>query len=443
MTGAYTVPVDLDLQMIFPHAHSLCTDLRVVAERPDGSRESLIAIEHFDENWHESYYYRNPVRLVRGTRLQTTFAYDNTDGNFRNRNHPPRRTVYGSNVTDEMADVYLQVTAVHPDQRAALLEQFKKYDVQSQIVGLRDGLAAYPNDPWLQEGLAACYMGLGKPRDAITILEQRLKTGPSAPFPLASLGMAFVANGDIMQADASERQALAMDKKYPLAWFGLGKALTAEKKAQEAAEAFTHAMELAPALLEARLGLADLLIRTGQLDDAARVCSAAISDSPDIAGVYTKLAEITAKQRGTTKAWVYCKQARRLAYASAESDLAVYCYQNGDVKKATELLNEAHAESPDYPMTSLLLGQFARLGKQWEESRECLAEAAAAPIPENWPDSHRQRFLVLLQSERFQLAQQLKDAELAMDALSQWLKCDPENRELRKKYDEFRASKAP
>ena len=78
-----------------------------------------------------------------------------------------------------MADVYLQVIPVHPDQRAALLEQFKKYDVQSQIVGLRDGLIAYPNDPWLQEGLAACYMGLGKPRDAITILEQRLKTGPS------------------------------------------------------------------------------------------------------------------------------------------------------------------------------------------------------------------------------------------------------------------------
>ena len=239
-----------------------------------------------------------------------------------------------------------------------------------------------------------------------------------------------------------------MDKKYPLAWFWLGQSLDrGEEMPQEAAEVIhlPTLMELAPGLLEARLGLADLLIRTGQLDDAARVCSAAISDSPDIAGVYTKLAEITAKQRRYDESLEYCKQARRLAPYTHPPKviLAVYCYQNGDVKKATELLNEAHAESPDYPMTSLLLGQFARLGKQWEESRKCLAEAAAAPIPENWPDSHRQRFLVLLHSERFQLAQQLNDADLAMDALSQWLKCDPENRELRKKYDEFRASKAP
>jgi hypothetical protein len=90
----------------------LCREVRVEAELPDGSKKPLILIEDFDENWHDNYRYVKPVRLPRGTKLVSTFVYDNTEANIRNRNHPPRRVVYGSNVADEMADVYFQVTAV-------------------------------------------------------------------------------------------------------------------------------------------------------------------------------------------------------------------------------------------------------------------------------------------------------------------------------------------
>jgi hypothetical protein len=120
--------------------------------------------------------------------------------------------------------------------------------------------------------------------------------------------------------------------------------------------------------------------------------------------------------------------------------LAVYCYQNGDEKKAVELLNAARVETPTYPMTALLLGQLARRADRLDEARRDLAEAAADSIPENWPDSHRQRFLVLLHSERFQLAQQLHDTDLARDALQQWLKCEPENREARRLFEELGAA---
>ncbi len=91
-------------------------------------------------------------------------------------------------------------------------------------------------------------------------------------------------------------------------------------------------------------------------------------------------------------------------------------------------------------MPPLILGQLARRQKQLEVAREYFAAAASRPIPDNWPESHHQRFLVLLHSERFQLAQQLQDAALARDSLSQWIKCDPENRQLRKLYDELPAT---
>lgn len=429
VTDEYTVPIDVDCHMIFPHAHALCRELHVVAEHPDGSRKTLASIEHFDENWHDAYRYRRPVRLVHGTRLTTTFAYDNTEGNVRNRHRPPRRVVYGSNADDEMADAYMQVTAVHADQRAALMENYKRYDLQSHVVGFSKSLEQYPDDPWNQEGIAACYIGVGKFSEAIAMLQQRLKTGPAAVFPVVSLGMALFASGDFAGAEAQHRQAISMDDQYPLAWLGLGKALGAQKKTEPAESAYRRALELAPDLLDARLNLADLLIQRGELEEASLTCSAAIGEAPEMAGIYLKLGEISAKRGRYDESLDYLNTARRIAPYTHPPKvlLAGYCMQNGDPTKAKTLLREAQAESPDHPVASLNLGQLARHNGEGEAAREYFATAASRPIPEHWPESHKQRFLVLLHSERFQLAQQLQDADLARDSLSQWLKYDPEN----------------
>ena len=444
ISGQYVLPIDVDVHSIFPHAHSLCRAVHAVAELPDGSREPLISIERFDENWHQSYEYRRPVRLPRGTRLSTTFAYDNTDANVRNRNHPARRVVYGSNVNDEMADVYLQVTAVHPDQRAVLMEHYKKYELQSQIVGLTKSLDIYPDDPWILEGIAACDVGLGKPNDAVAMLQRRLKTSPVAVFPVASLGMALCAGGDYSRAEMELRRATSLDDKYALAWLGLGRALAAQKQTESAEQAFREAAKLTPSLLDARLALVDVLIGRGRLEEAATACSAIVSDSPDMANVCLKLAEIRAKQRRYDESLNDCAKAQKLAPYTHPPKvlLAVFCFQNGDDEKGRVLLREAHAESPDHPMPALIMGQVARREGRGEEARKYLAFAASQPIPENWPESHKQRFFVLLLSERLQLAEQLQDIELARDALTEWMKCDPENSRLRAMLNELRAEQA-
>jgi tetratricopeptide (TPR) repeat protein len=437
----YVLPIDLDIHTIFPHAHSLCQELHLVAQLPDGSSKPLISIEHFDENWHDSYRYVNPLRLPRGTRLVSTFAYDNTEGNIRNRNRPPRRVVYGSNVTDEMADIYLQVTAARADQRAALMEDYKRYDLHSQVAGFRKSLELYPDNPWSQEALATCYVGLEKPAEAIAILQQRIKSGPSAVYPVASLGMALLASGDPVRAEAQQRQAISMDGQYPLAWFGLGKALAAQKKSEPAEQAYQRAVELAPGLLDARLNLADLLIKRDQLDRATSVCSAVLDDSPDMAGIYLKLGEISAKQRDFDQSLNNFESARRLAPYTHPPKvlLAVWCIANGEQERGVKLLHEARDEFPDYPVPPLMLGQLAARAEQWKTAREDFDVAASLPIPDNWPASHKQRFGVLLHSERYRLAQRLEDIELARDAMGQWLKFDPQNVQLRKAYESLPA----
>jgi tetratricopeptide (TPR) repeat protein len=432
---------DVDVHSIFPHAHSLCCEVHVRAELPDGTERPLIWIQHFDEKWHDNYRYATPVRLPRGTKLITEFAYDNSDGNIRNRHHPPERTVYGSNAADEMEDVYLQVTAVHPDERAALVEDFEQQEHASKLVGFAKTKEKYPDDPWCREGLAASYLASSKPQLAIHELEERMKMGPPEVHTMAILGMAYFADIDYAKAETIESQAIGIDGKYPLAWLGLGKALGAQKKFGEAEKAYARAVELAPGLVDAHLNRADILMQSGQLDEAGAECEAALKASPEAATALLKLADVRTRQKREDESLKLLEEAQRVApYTHPPKVLqAVYLFQNGEKDRASKLLAEAHDDQPDHPVPLLFLGQLARKDGQTDAARRYLDMAASLPLPTNWPQSHRKRFLILLQTERFQLAQQLQDEKLARDAVAAWLKVDPENQRLQRLNEQFRS----
>ncbi len=377
------------------------------------------------------------MRLPRGTKLRSGFRYENTDENIRNRHHPPTRVVYGSNVADEMADVYLQVTTAHPDERAAFMEDLDQYNMRSQIVGFNKTLQKYPQDPWSREDLAACEVALGKPAEAIRLLEDRLKlSAADTNHALVSLGLARVAVGDFDRAEKVERQVLAKDPAYSDAWLGLGKALTAESRIQDAEQAFRKASELAPALTDAHLELADNFVKQGKLAEAAAACSEAIKSSPDMADAYVKLAGILARQKKYDECLRYLVTAQQLAPYTHPPKvlLAVFYYQNGDAEQSKKLLREARIESPQHPVPELFLGQFALREKDFANAREYLESAASRPIPANWPESHKKRFMVLLETERFKLAQQVQDIDLARRAVTEWIKYDPENRQVQEFY---------
>lgn len=445
VVGEFALPVDVDVHSIFPHAHSLCKEVRVTAKLPDGSERPLVWIEHFDENWHDQYRYVEPVRLPRGTTLVTEYSYDNTDGNLRNRHHPPERTVYGSNAADEMQDVYLQVTPVHADQRAALLEDFEAAENRSKLVGYQKTLEAYPQDPWSHEGLAASYLALGEPNKAVQQLEERIKLGAPEVHTYAILGMARLAAGDVTGAEMSERQALAMDEKYPLAWLGLGKSLVAQRKFDEADEAFRQATELVPGLADAHLSRADILLRQNQLTDAVEACEAAIAASPDSPAALLKLAEIRSRGNRLDESLQLLEQARRLAPYTHPPKvlLAVYLFQSGQADRARQLLAEARADEPNHPVPLLFLGQLARQSRDFATARQHFAAAVARPLPDNWPQSHRQRFLVLLHSERLKLAEQLQDEALARDAINEWLLVEPSNTGLKQLREQLEGPMQP
>jgi tetratricopeptide (TPR) repeat protein len=383
----YELPIDADVNYVFPHAHKLCRTIRLEAQLPDGSTRTLIAIPRFDENWHDKYVFAKPVRLPEGTRLVTTFTYDNSAGNTRNPHRPPRRVVYGSNADDEMEDMYLQVTPVDASERAVLREHEEQAELASKIVGYRKALEMYPEDEWDLEGLASCYVAAKTPAKAVELLNAHPKLLESSAQAMIILGMAELAAGKTNDAEASLREALKRDDEAPLSWLGLGQALTAEKRADEAMEATRRAVELAPGLIAARLDLVDLLIADDKLDGAIAVCQEACGADPENHLPLVKLANLLARQGRYKASLATFAKARELApfLYSPQASLAIACYQLGDEAEASKLLAEAAMRDADDPVPRFFLGQIARRDEAWAAAKENLAGALALPAPRSWP----------------------------------------------------------
>ena len=100
------VPTDIDLIEISPHMHYLGKTVEVVATLPDGSEEPLITIDDWDFRWQGAYFYRQPVHLPKGTRIDAYFRFDNSAKNPFNQASPPIRVREGWRTVDEMCLFY-------------------------------------------------------------------------------------------------------------------------------------------------------------------------------------------------------------------------------------------------------------------------------------------------------------------------------------------------
>ena len=109
LSTAFTTPVDIQVFAIFPHMHWLGKEIKVVATLPGDQRVPLIWIKDWDFNWQGEYFYQKPIHLPKGTRIEMDVSFDNSSGNGRNPNHPPRRVIFGDQSTDEMAVCVMEV----------------------------------------------------------------------------------------------------------------------------------------------------------------------------------------------------------------------------------------------------------------------------------------------------------------------------------------------
>lgn len=95
---------------VAPHMHLLGKTMKVQATRPDGSSACLVDIDDWDFNWQGSYMFKEPISIPSGTRLSLLATYDNSSGNPRNPNNPPKPVSWGEETTDEMCLAFVGVT---------------------------------------------------------------------------------------------------------------------------------------------------------------------------------------------------------------------------------------------------------------------------------------------------------------------------------------------
>jgi mono/diheme cytochrome c family protein len=127
-----TLPQDVELAGLTPHAYLLCRDMKINADPPDGRRIPLIWIKDWDFNWQGQYTYKTPIHLPKGTRVSFEYTYDNSTANPRNPSDPPVRVTWGEQTHDEMALAFLRVLLPTPAdeatfQQAMRIEYLKKF----------------------------------------------------------------------------------------------------------------------------------------------------------------------------------------------------------------------------------------------------------------------------------------------------------------------------
>lgn len=119
--ASFELPIDMQLVNVTPHAHLLGKRIKAVATLPDGKTIPLIQIKNWDFNWQEQYTFQNPIKLPHGTRIDAEFVYDNSQGNPRNPNRPPKRVHWGEQTTDEMAILFFGAVAERQEEVPAYI----------------------------------------------------------------------------------------------------------------------------------------------------------------------------------------------------------------------------------------------------------------------------------------------------------------------------------
>jgi hypothetical protein len=136
---SFTLPVDVEVIGSGAHAHFLAKDMRMTALLPSGAKKDLLRIQNWDFNWQERYYFKDALRLPRGTRIDVEIAYDNSTENPNNPNSPPKRVTFGQQSTDEMGSMSIEIVPVRESDLPEYARAVQEH-VQSSLV---DGLVNF------------------------------------------------------------------------------------------------------------------------------------------------------------------------------------------------------------------------------------------------------------------------------------------------------------
>lgn len=261
VTDDFTLPLDVDLLAIYPHAHYLGKDMLALATLPDKSTKTLIHIKRWDLNWQAVYRYAAPVFLPRGTTISMRYSYDNSADNQANPHHPPQRVMGGNRSSDEMAHLWLQVlprgAEAQGDPRMVLQEALARHNVEKN-----------PADFEAHYNLASMLQARNQLDEATAQYEAALRIRPDDAVANNAFGGLLAATGHGDEAAARFAAALKSRPDYFDAHYDLGIVLATQGDYRGAIEHFSAAVRLNPEDAAAEANLGSALALAEQLPEA-------------------------------------------------------------------------------------------------------------------------------------------------------------------------------
>ncbi len=95
------IPFDINLLSIAPHMHYRGKSIRYDLVYPDLHTETLLFVPNWNFEWQLNYQLAKPIKIPKGSSIQTTAIYDNSSNNIDNPDHT-KTILWGPDSTDEM-----------------------------------------------------------------------------------------------------------------------------------------------------------------------------------------------------------------------------------------------------------------------------------------------------------------------------------------------------
>jgi len=362
ITDSFVLPVDVEVQAVQPHAHYRAREIRGVATLPDGTTKWLIYIKDWDFRWQHVYRYVTPFALPKGTTLALQYTFDNSAGNPRNPQQPPRRVSWGQWSKDEMGDLWIQVLTRDDRDLQILNAAYRPKAIAEDIVGYESMIRQDPSRIQLHDDVGLLYMNLGRAEEASAHFETSVRLKPESAAAHFNFGTALTVAGRLDEAIEQYQRALRIKPDYGIAHNNLGNVLLRRENPGEALQHFREALRLDPSNAEAHYNVGSVLRSRGDLAEAAGQFRQAVQLKPDWIPAVASIAWLLATApdaalRDANQAIRFAEQAADLTGrgdASALDVLAAAYAAAGQFDRAIAVSQSALELKPDAPLAAAI-----------------------------------------------------------------------------------------
>ena len=292
----YTLPVDVDLLSIYPHAHFLGERMDVEAVLPDGRLRSLLHIRHWSFHWQQAYRYASPLALPKGTVVTMRFTYNNSASNAHNPHAPPEAVTWGPRSVDEMGNLGLRVLTRSDADARVLAAAFEQRNLLANVASAEMLVRHEPGRADRHLELGKSYAQAGRLPEAQAALEQALRIDPRLVQAHNFLGGVLVSLNRPMDAVPHFREAVRFAPTDAHLQFNFARGLDMAGQPAAALSALARALALDPQLAEAHQYLGARLFAEGRLALALTHLERAAGLRPDSASIHSDLG-------GTGRSW--------------------------------------------------------------------------------------------------------------------------------------------